>query len=244
MQIGRLKGIFSIVAAVTCSGTHAATVLDINSTITNAGTCVLTNTCPESYSVTNYPGSTTQSVSGSASFGFSDSFNQGSNVSTGSNLGASATGSGAPWNFQDNILFTSTGASVQAQASALLTSVSDLQIRIISLNNPATGNPFDVTLNTNANAMALLGGSSVVTIQDGWTNFVAGPIDYTATMLNAMAAGSYIVQIRGEANPSSSYAGTISFNAVPLPASLIMLLSGLGLLGAATLRSTRSISMA
>jgi hypothetical protein len=216
-----------------------ATVTNVNSTITNSGSCVLVSGCPESYIVNNYAGSTTQTVSvpPSASFGFTDSFNQLGNVATGSNLGASATGSGAPWNFQDNILFDTTGASVEAQASALITNVSGLQIRIISLNNPATGIPFDVT--SAANASALLGGTTVVTVEDGWTTFLGGPIDYTATMPKAIPAGDYILQVRGEAQAGSSYSGTIAFTPVPLPATLIMLLSGLGLLGAASLRLHR-----
>ena len=219
-----------------------ATVTDINSTITNAGSCTLTSTCPESYIVKNYTGSITQmiTVPPSASFGFTDSFNQSGNVSTGSNLGASATGSGGPWNFQDNILFDSTGAAVQAQASAIFSNVSDLQIRIISLTNPATGNPFDVT--SASNASALLGGPTVVTIENGWTTFlIGGTGDYTATMLNAVPAGDYILQVRGDATAgtASSYSGTIDFTPVPLPNSLMMMLSGLALLGAAGTRSLR-----
>jgi hypothetical protein len=150
-------------------------------------------------------------------------------VSTGSNLGASATGSGAPWNFQDNFLFDTNGAAVQAQAIASLANVSDLQIRIIALTNPATGNPFNVS--SAASAKPLLGGGTVVTVENGWTNFVAGPVDYTATMLNTIAAGDYILQVRGEAAAGSTYSGTINFTPVPLPSALAMLLSGLGLLG-------------
>src|ERR1700722_5277758 len=242
MRIRNLTGLVFGVASSVCSSVPgvAATVTNIDSTITNSGSCTLANSCPESYLVATYPGSTTQvvNVPPAASFGFTNSFNQGSNVSTGSNLGASATGSGAPWNFQDNILFTTNGAAVQAQAIAQLTSVSDLQVRIIALNNPATGNPFDET--SSANASALLGGSGVVTIENGWMNFVAPPagVDYTATMLNSIAAGNYILQIRGEAAAGSTYSGTITFTPVPLPGTVIMLLSGLGLLGAALRRGT------
>jgi hypothetical protein len=234
MRIVYVIGLFSIFVAAVCGidPAVAATVTNINSTITNFGNCTLTTTCAGNYLVENYGiGTQLVSVPPAASFGFTNSFNQAGNVSTGSNFGSSATGSGAPWNFQDNILFDTNGASVQAQASALLSNVSDLQIRIIALNNPATGNPFDVT--SPANASALLGGSSVVTIENGWTNFVGGPVDYTATMLKTIAAGDYILQVRGEATTGSSYAGTITFTPVPLPGTLVMLLSGLGLLGVA-----------
>jgi len=247
MHIRNLTGLVFGVASAVCSSVPgvAATVTNIDSTITNSGGCTLGNSCPESYLVAAYPGSTTQvvNVPPAASFGFTNSFNQGSNVSTGSNLGVSATGSGAPWNFQDNILFATNGAAVQAQAIAQLTSVSDLQIRVIALNNPATGNPFDVT--SSANAGALLGGSGVVTIENGWMNFATPPagVDYTATMLNSIAAGNYILQIRGEAAAGSTYSGTITFTPVPLPGTAIMLLSGLGLLGAALRRGTAGVSI-
>ena len=242
MRIRNLTGLVFGVALAVCSSAPAvaAAVTNINSTITNSGSCTLANTCPESYLVATYPGSTTQvvNVPPAASFGFTNSFNQGSNVATGSNLGASATGTGYPWNFQDNILFSTNGAAVQAQAIAQINNVSDLQIRIIALNNPATNNPFDVT--SPANASALLGGRTAVTIENGWTTFVAPPagINYTATMLNAIAAGNYILQVRGEAAAASTYSGTITFTPVPLPAPVVLLLSGLGLLGAAVGRGT------
>jgi hypothetical protein len=246
MRIQHLIGLSLGFAATMGANAPAigATVTNINTTITNSGSCVLVAGCPESYAVKSYAGSTTQvvNVPPAASFGFTDSFNQAGNVSTGSNLGASATGSGAPWNFQDNILFDTTGAAVQAQASALITNVSGLQVRIISLTNPATGTPFDVTSAANANS--LLGGSGVVTVEDGWTTFLAGPIDYTATMLKAVPAGDYILQVRGEAQPGSSYSGTIAFTAVPLPGMLTMLLSGLGLLGVAGAQRRRGAIVA
>ena len=235
MRIQHLIGLsLGLAAAGAMAPAIGATVTDINSTITNAGSCTLSSGCPEIYIVNNYAGSSTQmiTVPPSASFGFTDSFNQSGNVSTGSNLGASATGGGGPWNFQDNILFDSTGAAVQAQASAIFSNVSNLQIRIISLDNPATGTPFDIT--SAANASALLNGPSVVTVENGWTTFlVGGNGDYTATMLSAVSAGDYILQVRGEATPgtASSYSGTIDFTPVPLPNSLMMMLSGLGLLG-------------
>jgi PEP-CTERM motif len=233
MRIRHSIGALSIVALAAgyMAPALAATVTNINSTITNGGSCTAATACPENYLVDPYSGSGTEivNVPPAGSFGFTDSFNQTGNVSTGSNLGVSATGAGAPWNFQDNILFDTNGGAVQAQASALLTNVSDLQIRVIALNNPATGNPFDVT--SAASASALLNGNGVVTVDNGWTNFVGGPIDYTATMLNTIAAGDYILQIRGEAAAASSYSGTITFAPVPLPGTLTLLLSGLGLLG-------------
>ncbi len=221
----------------------AATVTNIASTITNAPyapnpLCTGVDSCAESYSITGQGGvNQAETVPPQASFGFTDSFNQESNLSTGSNLGTSATcgplGCSA-WNFQDNILFSTNGGSVQAEASALLTNVTDLQARIIELSS------LDVYTNTNTNAQTLLGAAGVVTIVDGWTNF-ANPIlgvDYTGTMPTVFGPGDYVLQIRGEAMSGSSYAGTIAFTPVPLPAAFWLMLSGLGGIGSMIRRRT------
>lgn len=227
---GRRRWLGLVTTIALAAGAHATTV-NIDTTFTNAGSCQ-TNPCAENYLVTVLSGATqVVNVPPTGSFAFSNSFNGSGGVPTGSILGASATGSGGPWNFQDNILFNTNGALVQAQAIASLTSVSDLQIRVISLTNPATHNPWDIT---NAPSIpALLGGSGVVTILNGWTNFVYNPLnlDYAATMANTIAPGSYILQIRGDAAAGSTYSGNINFTAVPLPAGLWLLLSGTGLLG-------------
>jgi hypothetical protein len=216
-----------------CHFASAATVTNIASTITNAGNCTSIDSCAENYSITGQGGVTqAETVPPQAAFGFTDSFNQGSNISTGSNLGASATcgplGCSA-WNFQDNIVFSLTNsAEVQAQASATLNNVTDLQARIIELNG------LNVFTNSNANAQTLLGGPGVVTVVDGWQNF-ANPIlgvDSTGTMPIAVGAGDYILQIRGEAASGSAYSGTITFTPVPLPATFWLLLGSLGGLGA------------
>jgi hypothetical protein len=220
-------------AVLNVAPSSAATVTNINSTITNAGTCTQTTGCVESYGITTQ-GNGTIAVPGNSqsSFGFVDSFNQGAgvlNVNTGSNFGPAAVGAGAPWNFQDNILFSTTAATVQAQASATLSNVTNLQARIISVNNQQ-GNPLDIYTSSNSNAAGLLGGPSagIVTIVDGWANF-ANPIlgvDYTGTMPTALAPGSYILQVRGEAAAGSSYSGTATFTPVPLPAAVWLMLSG------------------
>jgi hypothetical protein len=253
MRVQGLSAVFaaSALAALGSGPLSAATITAINSTITNSadsGTCFLTNNnCDESYVVasnaTNALYSTVTQVVNvppTGSFSFGDSFNQSTNTSTGSNFGPSATynpsTSSPPWNFQDNILFDTNGAAVQAQVIADLSSVSNLQVRIIALDIPNTSTPFDVT--SAANATALLGGNSVVTIQNGWTtlNYVPLNLDYSATMLNTVNAGDYILQIRGEAGAGSSYSGSVNFTPVPLPAALPLLLSGLAGLAAAARR--------
>lgn len=214
----------------------AATVTNIASTITNAPyppalICTLVNSCVESYTVTGQGGvNQAETVPPQLSFSFGDSFNQVSNLSTGSNLGVSAT-CGLPgcqaWNFQDNILFSTNGSVVQAQASSTLTNVTNLQARIVQL----IPNQNAVYTNTNANAKTLLGPTSagLISVVDGWANF-ANPIlgiDYTGTLPHPLAPGSYVLQIRGEAATGSSYAGTLTFTPVPLPSTIWLMLSGL-----------------
>ena len=64
----------------------AATVTNIASTITNAGSCTAIDSCAENYSVNGQGGvNQAESVPPQAAFGFTDSFNQASNISTGSN---------------------------------------------------------------------------------------------------------------------------------------------------------------
>jgi hypothetical protein len=243
MRLDKSLGMLcSLIAAVSVAPiASAATVTNIDSTITNAGSCTAITGCPESYIVTPAQGATTQvvNVPPKQSFGFTDSFNQSSNVATGSNLGASATGSGGPWNFQDNILFTTNGGVVQAQASATLSDVTGLQARIVALNNPMTGTPFDVS--SAASASALLG-AGAVTILDGWQNFtnpIAG-VDFTGILPNSLPAGAYILQIRGEAAAGSSYSGTMTFTPVPLPPAGWLLLSALAGIGALVLRRPKT----
>jgi|HubBroStandDraft_2_1064218.scaffolds.fasta_scaffold316230_1 hypothetical protein len=243
----KLIGATACAAAVSLtvgSAASAATVLNINSTVLNTGSCTSATGCPESYYVTDQ-GSGTIAVSGTAmsSFGFSDSFNQpgtNTNIVTASNFGATAIGANTqyPWNFQDNILISTSGTSVQLSAISTLTNVTDLQIRLISLVNPGTGSNFDVTSATTT-AAALVGGPTVTTIINGWTNFAAPPagVDYTATLPATINPGNYIIQIRGEAATGSSYSGTATFTPVPLPATALLLFSGVaGVMGFARRR--------
>jgi hypothetical protein len=234
-------------AAFTATPASAAST-NIASTIWNQATCT-TQSVPycssENYAIVN-EGGTNQAVTvpPTGSFGFVDSFTQGTNF--GSNLGVSAyygsaqTEAGAPWNFQDNILFSTNGAAAQAQAIATMSSasgVSDLQIRIISATNPGTGNPWDVT--NAANAATLLGPNGGVTVVpgDGWQTYNFAGTDFTVTDSGSLT-GYYILQVRGEAANGATYSGNISFTAVPLPSAGWLMLSGLA--GAGLLVRRRS----
>jgi len=202
-------------------GQHASadTVLPLSSTVINTGT-----TSSENYEVLA-TGNAPPTVSPTVTYDLGDTFNQSGSTSTSSDFGASATGTGGPWNFQDNYNFSTTGATIHGTEIAFTTDLTDLQARIISQTGVS-----------NSNGQQLVGGSGVVTIINGWTTFTAGSVDWTVLMPALVPAGNYILQIRGEAATPGSYGGTLTFDPVPTPAALPLLLSGLGAVGPLFLR--------
>jgi hypothetical protein len=192
------------------------------STVINAG-----STSSENYEVLSISTGGPVVVNPTVTYTIGDTFNQTGSTSTQSNFGSSATGSGAPWNFQDNFAFSTSAAEIFGTQIAFTTNMTDLQARIVSATD-SNGNPVPITTNTNAAGQELIGGSPLLTIINGWTTYTSGETDFTVLMPNDVPAGSYILQIRGEAvNPAGSYGGTITFDAVPLPAALPLLFSGL-----------------
>jgi hypothetical protein len=139
---------------------------------------------------------------------------------------------GAPgFSFYDDYVFTVAAATVDSLTSEIdlgSLSIGNLEERVYSLapnstlpaiNGPATG------------------------FQTNWTapvNFTAGGVNGMTTVLNptTLAAGTYVLEIRGDVTGSSggTYSGELNLNPVPLPAALPLLLSGLGLLGFARKR--------
>lgn len=178
-------------------------------------------------------GPTTQlNLGNSVTLGTNSDFNQYSSTYP---LGAGGSPY-EPWNFQDDYQFSTTGATVQTAVIALTsiggsTPITDLQARII------LGGAADTASNTNPVLGPPPGGTAV----DGWQNLTAQTITffgvqenaYAVTMPTALAAGSYILQIRGEAATSATtaYGGAIGFTPVPVPAAAWLLLSGITGLG-------------
>jgi hypothetical protein len=218
---------FAIGAATLALGlavtTAGAATLYVGDTVTATGTGA-----GQTYTVTNEGNPSNATISPTSVFDLGNSFNEtiGSVMSpaTGADFNANATGSGGPWNFQDDYYFSlNPGAQVQAAVvSNSMSNVEDLQVRLIyaagnipvTPSNPVLGSPAGGTL---LNALQTL-------------NLSGGSINLTAPA--NVDAGNYILQIRGEAegDQAASYGGSISFTPVPLPASLpLLLLSVLGL---------------
>jgi hypothetical protein len=178
-------------------------------------------------------------ITPTVSYGISNAFN-------GSPIAADfpsslATGAGGPWNFYDDYTFTvgAGGSTIQSALIAFNTAysgISNLQGRIIGVNG---------TFNAANNLGAPASGNTLV---DSWINTtpVAGvnTVNLNAT---SFGPGTYDLQIRGEVagTPSTGgYGGSITFTPVPLPAALPLLLSGLGLLGAARRRRSPMANVA
>jgi hypothetical protein len=207
--------------------------------------------CPDAYQFAPSTGTTTTNVTASpTSYTFTDTFNQTKGTSTFSDFGAGVYTSGVKcpgnpnclgstpfltWNFQDNYDFTTPLSGPQIQGAVLSFSVPSLPGGGIGVENiEARVIAFDST----KQAAGQLVSTNQVTVVDGWQSIkTAGSVNlYTAT-LNAQtltANTEYVLQIRGEALNSGSYNGSVTFTPVPVPASVVLLLSGL--VGAAMVR--------
>jgi hypothetical protein len=212
------------------AGTAGATALNVGDTVTANGTG-----SGQAYNVITspYAGSPANgTISPTSTFSLGNSFNQTTGgvtfAATGPDFNGNATGTGGPWNFQDDYYFAlNPGASVQAALiSNAQSNITDLQVRLIYAagNTVTTGNP-------------VLGAPAGGTLLDAWQTLNLGGGSVNFTMPAIASASDYILQVRGEVAPSGgpglagSYGGSISFSPVPLPAGLPLFLSGLGGLG-------------
>jgi hypothetical protein len=137
------------------------------------------------------------------------------------------TGAPPGYGFYDDFTFSiPTGASADSITST------------ISLGSTSAINNLDVRLySLTGNAPPVLGTPSGTVIDGTLTNLGGGSM--VDTLSTTLAAGTYVLEVRGNATGSaSSYSGTLNVAPVPLPATLPLLLSGLGFLGGAIRRRT------
>lgn len=138
------------------------------------------------------------------------------------------TGS-ALYGFDDAYAFTLTGpASANSLTATInlgsLLDIQNLQVRLFQYNG-STPIPLALSGVPAGGVAPPTNGWTPVATGTGWTTIFSDP---------NLAAGNYVLEVRGVANGSSggTYAGLLQIGPVPLPAGLPLLLSGLGLFGA------------
>jgi hypothetical protein len=138
------------------------------------------------------------------------------------------TGTGQSFEFYDDYVFSITGSTANSLTSSInlgnYLGLDNFQVRLYSL----AGN----------SSLPVLGTPNSGTLIDAWSV----PINYSPGMTGLIAVipdttlnpGSYVLEIRGNVSGTSggSYSGVLNLAPVPLPGALLLLLSGLGGVGA------------
>jgi hypothetical protein len=147
---------------------------------------------------------------------------------------------GVLYAFQDTYVFTLPAAAAGDLLTATLSlgnifSISDLQVRLYGWSDTTlAGGPAPA-----ATVGAIPSGPGGYVNAIGWQGFTTQPNQNLISLnFGVVPAGTYYLDIRGTATGTSggSYVGQLNVAPVPLPAALPLLLSGLGLLGAARRR--------
>jgi hypothetical protein len=226
-SLGALSGIPAAMATM-CP----ATTFCVSDTVSNTGTLAapVVTVTPTGYPDNGSPGSP---IGTSVTYTLGDAFGPGQTVvgadfstsNTGGQHAPTATAPDSGWNFYDDYRFTINPGSTLSTGVLSVTSgsggyVSDLEVRLFAAGPNGTA----------PNAPATLGAPSGGTLLDAWSTVFPGGT-YLYTLPTSFPAGSYDLQFRGLATGSESYGGNITFEPVPLPAALPLLLSGAGLLG-------------
>ena len=131
------------------------------------------------------------------------------------------------YGFYDDYVFAITDSNVNSVTATIdlgNLSISDLSERLFSVQGNAE--------QANGVTTGLPNGS----VWQAWTSALQpGGVAGSVAVFNktGLAAGTYVLQIRGNATGSAggSYAGTLNVTPVPLPAALPLLISGLGFMG-------------
>jgi hypothetical protein len=202
--------------------------------VANASSLGLTDTVTYPGSVSVSSTGTTTGVTPTVSYSLGNAFNGSALTDFPSSV---APGSGGPWNFYDDYVFTVMGAASVESALVSFSNgvdgVSDLQARIFSTTTPYTST---VAASNLGNPPA-----SGSVVDDGWETTNSGDLYTVELNSTVLAPGTYDLQVRGEVGTSGSgsYGGSVTFTAVPLPPGIPLLISGLGFLGAAAARRRR-----
>lgn len=136
-------------------------------------------------------------------------------------IGAPTTNGG--FGFYDDYIFQITAATVNSVTSTITlgasSGISNLQVRLFAL----PGGPYNPI-------------SPGVPVTNAWSTAIsASPNLLTYSVLNntSLAAGTYVLQVRGKVTGTSngSYSGVLNIAPIPVPAAVWLFGSALGLLG-------------
>jgi hypothetical protein len=157
-------------------------------------------------------------LGGSGSYGYGNGFNSAQTTNF----------SSTSYGFYDDYIIAVGAGQVDSITSTITigsaAGISGLQVRLYDyaangsvaplLTTPVTGTAFDSW-------------STTIPVSPGVT------ATYNVLPTTNLAAGTYVVEVRGTATGSfgGAYGGVLNLTAVPLPAALPLLLSGFGLLG-------------
>lgn len=131
--------------------------------------------------------------------------------------------------FYDDFVFTVAAGQVDSITSSVslgqMLGISGMQVRLYDYN-------------ANGQVAPLLTTPAAGSAFDAWSSTVAFPGGTTTVNVlptTTLAAGTYVIEVRGTVTGSSggNYTGSFDVTPVPLPSSLVIMLSGLGLLSVA-----------
>jgi hypothetical protein len=138
------------------------------------------------------------------------------------------------YSFYDDFLISIPAGQFETLAASInqgTLSVNNLQVRLYdTATNPTSTLP---VLGV-PNPKSIVGWSSSISVAPGAT------ATYSVIPTTTLGQGTYVLEVRGVTGTSGgSYAGVLNLTPVPLPAALPLLLSGIGLFGAAARRKAR-----
>ena len=207
-----------VVGAAYCSVTLAATVLPGGTLILGNSYTASSPTTASTTGVTN--NDLTMNTSGGSYF-YGDGFGGPQTAITAAGVPANTFG------FYDNYVFTITGSNADTITSTVSLGSGGSGTQIINLDAQL----FQVTGNPNLPSFTP---SNTVNDTLSTTSFTLAPgVTSTTVILDptaALAAGEYVLEIRGQAAGAAggAYSGVLNVTPVPVPASAWLLISGLG----------------
>lgn len=220
------RPVMAVLISLALSPLANATTTDLNGTgtMTYSFQAISPNTSP-----TPPPGGNDYELAVPGTYIFGDSFS-----SNQSSLTPLATSSVGAYTFMDSYRFSiAAGAGGDTLVTSLslgsIVSMTNLQFRL-----------YEVASSTTAPVIpGPPAGSKVITLWNGQSGVDTSGTDITKSF-SGLQAGTYILDVAGIASGSAggSYVGTANLEPVPLPGAVWLMLSGLGVLGAALRKQT------